>query len=92
VRVSINFLGVLKDQAEMEGLVVELPDGATYRDLIDRLDVLVGHSLATWAWNREEKSFTPFVLVMRNLVDIEDESTPLADGDEILILAPAAGG
>ncbi len=92
MRVSVSFLGVLKDQAGMADLSVELPDGATYRDLVSQIDALLGHSLAAWAWNREEKSFTPFVLVMKNLVDIEDESTPLADGDEILIVAPAAGG
>lgn len=92
MRVEVSFLGVLQNQAGFDKLTVELPEAASFRDLLDQLDGLVGDRLAAWAWDRQEKSFTPFILVLRNFVDVEEASTPLADGDEILILSPMAGG
>lgn len=92
MRIRVTFLGVLQSQTGMETLSVELPEGATFWDLVGQLDTLVGDSLPSWAWNREERCFTPFILAMRNLIDIDDPQMPLVDGDEILIVAPAAGG
>lgn len=88
----MTFLGVLKNKDAMESLMVELPEGATFGQLVAQLDVLVSESLAPWAWNKEERCFSPYILAMRNLVDVEDSQVALADGDEILILAPAVGG
>lgn len=88
----MTFLGVLKDKDAMESLTVELPEGATFGQLVAKLDALVSESLAPWAWNKEERGFSPYILAMRNLVDVEDSQVALADGDEILILAPAVGG
>jgi molybdopterin converting factor small subunit len=74
-------------------LVVELPAEATYRDLLDCIAPAMQSSLAAWAWDREKQSFSRQMMVSRNLsADLRDETTLLADGDEILVLLPLAGG
>ena len=92
MRVSVSFLGALEDQIGRQSVLMELPPGATFRDLLDAIAPIVGDRLAGWAWDRERRSFTKLVLVSRNLVDIRDEGIQLADGDEILVLPPIGGG
>jgi molybdopterin converting factor small subunit len=49
--------------------------------------------LADWAWDPARRSFAARMMVSRNLsADLRDETTCLADGDEILVLLPLAGG
>jgi len=93
VQVSVNLLGPLKDQVGESSLQVELPEGATYRDLLDEIGPLMEAKLADWAWDAKKRSFTRRMMVSRNATaDLRDESTCLADGDEIFLVLPLAGG
>ena len=93
MQVTVSFLGSLRDQLGKQSLVVELPAAATYRDLLDSIAPTMQAGLAAWAWDTEKQSFSGQMMVSRNLsVDIRDESTTLADGDEVIIVAPLGGG
>ena len=93
MQVTIRFLGPLRDQVGTESLVVELPPAATYRGLVDRIAPTMQAKLADWAWDNARRSFSARMMVSRNLsADLRDETTCLADGDEILVLLPLAGG
>ncbi len=93
MQVTVSFLGSLRDQLGKQSLVVELPAAATYRDLLDSIAPTMQEKLAAWAWDAERRSFPGQMMVSRNLsVDVRDESTILADGDEIIVVPPLAGG
>ena len=93
MRVTVSFLGTLRDQVGSSSMVVELPEAATYRGLLDHIAPTLRASLPAWAWDDEKKSFARQMLVTRNLsADLRDETTRLADGDEILVVSPLAGG
>jgi len=93
VQVTVRFLGPLRDQVGTESLVVELPPEATYRVLLDSIAPTMEAKLADWAWDSAKRSFSARMMVTRNLsADLRGETTCLADGDEILVLLPLAGG
>jgi molybdopterin converting factor small subunit len=93
VQVTVSFLGVLRDQLGADSLVVELPAAATFRDLLDSIAPSLEGRLAAWAWDTEKRSFSRQMMVSRNLaVDLRDETAVLADGDEIIVVPPLAGG
>jgi molybdopterin converting factor small subunit len=93
VQVTVTFLGIIRDQVGSRSLDFELPSGAPLRDLFDALAPQLEDRLADWAWDREKRMFTEKVMVSRNLVPGgRDEAMILADGDEILVFPPIAGG
>jgi len=93
MQVTVKFLGALRDQTGKTALRVELPAGATYRDLLDRIATDMESSLAAWAWDAERRVFSPRTMVLRDSsTQLREESTRLADGDEIVVLLPLAGG
>ncbi len=93
LQVTVSFLGTLRDQVGAQSLVVELPTTATYRDLLDGIAPTMRAKLPAWAWDDERQSFPKQMMVSRNLsVDLRDEQTSLADGDEIIVVPPLAGG
>lgn len=93
MRVTVTFLGIIRDQVGSRSLDFELPSGATLRDLFDALAPQLEGRLADWVWDHEKRMFTEKVMVSRNLVPGGgDEAMILADGDEILVFPPIAGG
>ena len=93
MRVTVTFLGIIRDQVGSRSLDFELPSRATMRDLLDALAPQLEGRLADWAWDHERRMFTEKVMVSRNLVPGgRDEAMTLADGDEILVFPPIAGG
>ncbi len=93
MQVTVNFLGPLRDQVGRHSVIVELPPAATYQDLLSSLAPDLETKLADWAWNRDGRSFSSQMMVTRNLsADLRDKTTCLADGDQIHVLLPLAGG
>ncbi|MCX8033597.1 MAG: MoaD/ThiS family protein [Thermoleophilia bacterium] len=93
MRVKVSFLGFFRNQLGRPSLEVELADGSTYRDLLNAIAPNVEGQLPEWAWDATNRIFTRRVLVSRNLQgDLRDEATVLADGDEIVVVPPLAGG
>jgi molybdopterin converting factor small subunit len=96
MRVSIGFLGMLRDQLGQKSLDVDLPDGAGFADLMDAIAPLMEQKVA-WAWDREAHRFSPRVVISRKCVNgtargKDDAEVPLADGEEFMVFPPLAGG
>ncbi|NLE10278.1 MAG: MoaD/ThiS family protein [Actinobacteria bacterium] len=93
MRVTMSFLGLLRDRMGQPSLTVDLPAGATYRDLLVEVGPTMEEKLPDWVWDASQQSFSRSVTVSRNLeTDLREESTCLADGDEILVFLLMAGG
>jgi molybdopterin converting factor small subunit len=93
MHVTVSFLGPFRDQLGTQTMVVELPAGASYGDLLDSIADTMQAKLADWAWDPVRGAFSRLVVVSRNLsLDLRDATTILADGDELIVVPPLAGG
>ena len=74
-------------------LVVELEEGATILDLVNKLVERYGESLKKILMNEEGGlSSSIIVLINRTEVKKEVEGTVLKNGDEVTFMPPVAGG
>ena len=96
MRVSIGFLGMLRDQLGQKSLNVDLPEGAGFADLMGAIAPLMEQKVG-WAWDREGRGFSPRVVVSRKgangmALGRADVDAPLVDGEEFMVFPPLAGG
>ena len=93
MRVSVSFLGILRDQIGQKSLQVDLPDGSAFGDLMAAIAPLMEEKVGTWAWDGENQRFSGRIVVSRHkAVGGTDPAAPLVDGEEILVFPPLAGG
>ena len=93
MRVTVRFLGSLRDQVGASSLPVDLPPGGTYRDVLDAIGPVVAERLPEWAWDRERRSFAGRMMVSLNEAgNLRDETVRLSDGDVIVVVLPLGGG
>lgn len=89
----MKFLGALREQMGVSSVPVDIPDGGTYRDLLDAIGPTIQAKLQAWAWDADRRMFSRRMLISRNgASELRDESVVLADGDEIIVVLPLAGG
>jgi len=96
MRVSIGFLGILRDSLGQKSVEVDLPDGAHFSDLLEVIAPLMEQKVA-WAWDRKRRIFSPRVVISRkegrgHTSAKIDAGTALADGEEFVVFPPIAGG
>jgi MoaE-MoaD fusion protein len=82
VRISVKLFAILRERAGRSGLELDLPDGATVGDAIDRL--------------REEPGLDEPLERIRVAVAVNREyassADPLSAGDELALVPPVSGG
>lgn len=83
MRVTLLAFGILRDHLPpgFDGSPLDLPEGATVRDLRKVCEVLVPPNTFSWA----------SIAIAVNQ-EYARESRPLADGDEVALLPPVSGG
>jgi len=96
MRVSIGFLGILRDSLGQNSVEVDLPDGSRFSDLLEAIAPLMERKVA-WAWDRERRAFSPRVVISRkegrgHTPAKIDPETPLVDDEEFVVFPPIAGG
>jgi molybdopterin converting factor small subunit len=91
VRVTVTFLGLLRDQMGAPRLELDLPAPARLDDLVEALAPHVEGRLGEWAWDRGQRRFTSRVSLARGATWV-DKQESLADGEEIIVFPPMAGG
>ena len=93
MRVTVKFLGALREQVGANSLPVELPAAGTYRDVLDAIGPVVEARLPDWAWDPARRSFSGRMMVSLNGGrGLRDETVQLCDGDEIVVVLPLGGG
>lgn len=80
MRIRTLFFATYRDLAGTDELTVDLPAGATARDLVSRLRTSAG---------LDRLPAEPVLAVNQEYAPL---SSPLADGDEVALLPPVAGG
>ncbi len=89
---SIALIKTLLGQGEME---LTLADGATIDDVLARLTEIGGEKLAPYVRvPKEESAHAPLRVMVngRDIAALAGRKTVLAEGDEVLIFIPIAGG
>ena len=93
MKVSVSFLGLLRDKIGQKTIEVDLPDGSSFGDLMAAIAPLMQEKVGTWAWDGKNQRFSGRMVVSRQkAVKGSDPSAPLVDGEEILVFPPLAGG
>ncbi|NLJ60138.1 MAG: MoaD/ThiS family protein [Firmicutes bacterium] len=76
MKINVCLFGPMKKYADKDKFQLELEEGATITDLLDRLKI-------------EDRIY---IVVLINGRRAYDEDEPLSDGAEVLIMAPTGGG
>ena len=93
MKVSVSFLGLLRDKVGRKTIEVDLPDGSGFGDLMAAIAPLMEEKVGTWAWAGKKQRFSARIVVSRQkAVRGADPSAPLVDGEEITVFPPLAGG
>jgi molybdopterin converting factor small subunit len=89
---SVGFIKMLLGDAEVD---VELSEGSTVTDLLAKLEEEKGEKFSPFAVRPTEKSAHAPLRVMvngRDIAALEGRHTVLAEGDDVLMFLPIAGG
>jgi hypothetical protein len=90
--VQLRVLGSLERYLGGARRELDLPEGATLRDLLDQVDTRWGSALPARFWDEDAKRFQGPVLIMSGGTDLYDEGAVLSDGQEIMFLVPLSAG
>ena len=93
MHVTVKFLGALRDQAGAPLLTLDLPAEGTYRDVLNAIGPMVQAKFEASAWDPAKQCLSRRMIVSLNGASgPRDETAYLAEGDEILVASPLAGG
>jgi len=92
MEITVHFLGILGDYFKTPKVQLELPSGATQRDLLKALGDRFGAKLPKRLWNHAEDRFVVGVHIAGKNGDLDEPDIQLCENDEINILLPIAGG
>jgi molybdopterin converting factor small subunit len=95
VIVRVRTIGLLRSLIRQGEFDVDLPDDASVADLLSRLAETYGGAVAEHLTAPVKPDAHPPLRVMVNGRDIgvlADRATVLAEGDDVLVLTPIAGG
>ncbi|WP_069808186.1 MoaD/ThiS family protein [Vulcanisaeta thermophila] len=93
MRVQVKFLASLYEVTKVLKTELDLPDGATIRDLIQAIDQRVSPNFSKVILDDGKLKDQYVILVNGRSVDfLNGLSTKLSNGDEVVFLPPAGGG
>jgi molybdopterin converting factor small subunit len=92
MRVNLTFLGALRAQLGTGSMEVDISDGGTYREVLDAIEETMRTRLETSSWDADRRSFSRRMMVLLNGTSELSEDTVLAEGDELVVVLPLAGG
>ncbi len=95
MKVKVRSIALIKSLLGGSDLEVDLPEGATVDDLMARLTAIGDPALASHlAPPQEESAHAPLRILIngRDITVLDGRRTVLADGDDVLVFIPIAGG
>jgi molybdopterin converting factor small subunit len=92
MKVTITFLGLLREYIGQETVVMDFCHGAVYGDLLREIDVRYGKRLPESLWDKQACQFMPGILSVGEGRDLEEKDTALKEGENISIVVHMAGG
>jgi len=92
MEIQVVYVAQVKTASGVSGETVRLEEGATSRSLLDRLVESRGQEFRDLLLD-DQGALRKSILVFRGDEQIDSPAeTPLADGDEITLMSPLAGG
>ena len=95
MKVTLHTILGLKEAIGQRLTEINLPDGSTMEDFLRYLKGRWGEQLSTHLFDPDSGAVLPYVRIMVNgqtIQFLDGMETPLAEGDEVLILPPVSGG
>ncbi len=92
MRVTVQFMGPLKDFVGEQTAEFDFPVQVKYGDLLEEIGSRFGHCFPEKIWDTNGGGFKPGILVMGDGRDLEDPETLLEDGEAIRVLPLLGGG
>ncbi len=92
MRVRVIFHGILSDWLGTKEAYLELPQGASLKDLTQMLRGRFSHVMPQQLWDPSNNTFAKQVLAVRGAEPLRDLDTTLEEGQEIGFFLLLAGG
>ncbi len=92
MKVTVRFMGPLREFAGADTIELDLRDGSTYGEALDEIDRRLGSRLPNRVWDSSARDFKAGILVMGAGRDLTDRGAVLKDGEEIKVLPMLGGG
>jgi len=92
MEVNILFFGALAQQTGQKEVRFDLPPGALYGDLLDKIGHRFGDRISGYFWDAEANAFKPGVRVVADGGFLDAREAPLKDGEEIRVFPSVGGG
>jgi len=93
ITVTLQAVGPMREYFPGPGQDLELPDGATLGDLLDRIDAAHGERLAgTSIWNRQARKFRGPVVIKAGTRLVTSRAAPLQDRQVVSLIKAVVGG
>lgn len=92
MKVTVQFMGPLKDYVGEQTAEFELPDQASYGVLLDEIGRRFGQCFPEKIWDTNGGGFKAGILIMGTGRDLDDPATRLMDDEEIKVLPMLGGG
>jgi molybdopterin converting factor small subunit len=90
--IRVRTFGPLAQYLGSGRIEIELPPGASLKDLWQAIGDAWGKQLPPEFWDGQAKRFRRAVVVMTHQAEVEDDTLALRDGQEILLVVPVIGG
>jgi molybdopterin converting factor small subunit len=93
--VKVRSIALIRTLLGSEQLDLSMPEGATVADVLTRLTEMGGPTLAAHLAEPKEKSAHAPLRIMingRDITVLQGRATVIAEGDDILVFIPIAGG
>jgi MoaD family protein len=95
MKITLHTILGIKNAVGQRQTEVELPQGSTIEDFLAYMKKRWGEALASHLFDPDSGALLPYVRIMVNgqtIPFLKGMSTPLKDGDEVLIMPLASGG
>ena len=90
--VYVRAFGIVQPVLGERRLAIEMPGGASIQEVLEILAARYYTDRKEEIWDAERHAFQIPVIVMTGGRDVFDYSRPLEDEQEIMLVAPMAGG
>ena len=93
--VKVRSIALIRTLLGSEQLHLSMPEGATVADVLARLTEMGGPTLAAHLAEPKEKSAHAPLRIMingRDITVLQGRATVIAEGDDMLVFIPIAGG
>ncbi len=92
MKITADFQGILADWVGIPSATFDLPEGATYGDLLREIGLRYRKNMPEQLWDHENNRFRKQVRAHGQEKAFESSDTPLHKGDKITFLLMIAGG